>query len=945
MKDLDQFIDEQLFKQSDQYKLIYESVLELVETKKKPEKPAITAVPPIIRRKTTFTDQIGTKPAVASTQVMPPESSQEVPKEEPKSDKKKKAVKICDDVIVPTDIGSAAEYSLALSIIKFLRQKNYLKIPNIKFNGSNTSEKCINDTLEYFLPDESERTKLHGETYKFVQANIDDWSLKNQIDIKNIDFLNLVGLNQKEKKGDRYFYKTSADLYIVSNGIEKGISVKRGSEYFYRGGSVRPSQEFLKNQTEKELYQSAGGGYKKLYSIFDIDSTKVEEYFNEKTFSDREIWSSILIEDFCNQTNNIYNNEEKIKSYFYKLKNLITRYDEKVFLLVDILEPKKVLYPQLLDKFINHIGKITNKKSTDARIFSIAENIKNFQFENIDFSNIEQTQLETIKTLISKNSEESKKFYQDFMNDIKSLNEEEIPNSLKKFIGDYKSSVSNFEKIVNKTINDIKSDPKIIFIKSESVKGEKQQIRIGAYSGLFAIGKLNELFFYLASNKEFKNLEKCFLNLLDISENLLKNSKYIEKFTEPSDNLSENIISSLVLEALNEKELSKITSKISSANPEGFVSVLPSNKTPNSLAVRFEDDESLEKGISKIKSALKSAGYKLHDERILKFDDKRDTTNVMKDGEVIAKVFYRVDIAEREGLAYEHIIGFVLTGKETDQLKNRIDLGPDASREDVLEKLKSDKYKHLFQSALEAKPIIINKIGKIASAESVGSTNNKADFILKTVDGKTAGLSAKYATGEKDNEYKMNKVLGFGTEDDSLVRNPKGDPWWVVGRKTFLEKLKTNTGNFKDKTYDPDYETLDAPAWMVSAKEKNPDVYKETMEQVYGIIRNVLTKNLRRMKPQDLMAFVREADVGKDEENKNYDIFLKVKDGPSGLTVSEVSLENDGSSNFNPQEIVVQDRSDIIIQIPGMEKLTINSVKFKSDMLSSKAGDLKIKTR
>ena len=136
---------------------------------------------------------------------------------------------------------------------------------------------------------------------------------------------------------------------------------------------------------------------------------------------------------------------------------------------------------------------------------------------------------------------------------------------------------------------------------------------------------------------------------------------------------------------------------------------------------------------------------------------------------------------------------------------------------------------------------------------------------------------------------------------------------------------------------------------MKTAKESNPDIYKETMEEVYGSIRNILTKNLKRLGLKGLIAFVNEADLGKEEERNNYDMFLKVMDGPSGLSVTEISLDGvntdgmDGSTNLD--NIVVQDRSDIIIKIPGHQELKINSVKFKSDMLSSKAGDLKIKTR
>jgi hypothetical protein len=44
-------------------------------------------------------------------------------------------------------------------------------------------------------------------------------------------------------------------------------------------------------------------------------------------------------------------------------------------------------------------------------------------------------------------------------------------------------------------------------------------------------------------------------------------------------------------------------------------------------------------------------------------------------------------------------------------------------------------------------------------------------------------------------------------------------------------------------------------------------------------------------------------------------------------------------------QMVIEDGSRIIIKIPGMEDLTINSLKFHSNMLSSSKEDLKIKTR
>ena len=51
------------------------------------------------------------------------------------------------------------------------------------------------------------------------------------------------------------------------------------------------------------------------------------------------------------------------------------------------------------------------------------------------------------------------------------------------------------------------------------------------------------------------------------------------------------------------------------------------------------------------------------------------------------------------------------------------------------------------------------------------------------------------------------------------------------------------------------------------------------------------------------------------------------------------------TTGMNKSDLVRQEDSNIVIDIPGMEPLTIHSVKFHSNMLSGKRDDLKIKTR
>jgi len=410
----------------------------------------------------------------------------------------------------------------------------------------------------------------------------------------------------------------------------------------------------------------------------------------------------------------------------------------------------------------------------------------------------------------------------------------------------------------------------------------------------------------------------------------------------------EELLRKLILEQLNEKELDNVMKTVSAVKADGFSSILPSNKTPNSLAVRFDSEDKVDGGIKKVKTLLRSRGYTLEDERVLKFDSKRDTTTVYKNGESVARLFYRVEDGSREGLAMEHVLAYALTGKITDQLKNRIDLLPDASPEQVKSQLNSEKFAPMLADAQKAALIIQKKIGRVVDAQSTGSTNAKADLVLKTEKGRTVGLSAKFGKDE-ENEYKMNKVLGLGDEDDSLVYNPAGVPWWIIGRKTFLALLKKN-GKVSGKTYDPSPEDLEAPAWMTQAKESNPDIYKLTMETVYERIRQILTKSLQSLSLEELSEFAQEADFGKKEEREAYDMFLKVVSGPEGLRVlivgqDDIDMNKIQKYDMTPEDMVVKEDSNIYIRIPGLPELKINSVKFKSDMLSPKLGDLKIKTR
>jgi len=395
--------------------------------------------------------------------------------------------------------------------------------------------------------------------------------------------------------------------------------------------------------------------------------------------------------------------------------------------------------------------------------------------------------------------------------------------------------------------------------------------------------------------------------------------------------------------ANQEQLIDYLYKKIGSVKDAGIVSVTASNKTDLGLVVRFEDQDSLRKGVKTIKAAIKNSDLSLSDSHIPKFYSAADVTTVeYKDGSAKVYIAYKTDLGIRDGLALEQIVRFLLSGKIDDQLKNRIDLGPKASKKDVINKLKNE-FLDVFRVASISKKKILRKVGEITKVESVGSQNAKADLVIYTRSGKRIGLSIKLVTEEgRGVRFTYNKNLGYGDEtDDNLVRNPSGKPWWLVGRQIFANKVGS-------RKYNPKDDDIECPAWMTKAKEDHPDVYKEAMEEVYAKIREVLTHNLKSLRLKELVDMVNEAHLGVAEERNEYDGFLKLTSTSEGVKLvsqQEAKPDLNKIKTMSKDDIIRNEGANIIIDIPGLEPLTIHSVKFHSNMLSDKRDDLKIKTR
>lgn len=400
--------------------------------------------------------------------------------------------------------------------------------------------------------------------------------------------------------------------------------------------------------------------------------------------------------------------------------------------------------------------------------------------------------------------------------------------------------------------------------------------------------------------------------------------------------------------SLNEnkqKILNKIKKKINSLDKSdlGIISVTPSNKSDAAVVVRCEDKENIESARLAVKSAIEELGLSPHNRVIAKFEPSTESTEVsMNDDSGGIYIVYKYDTGSREGLALEHVMSLLLTKKVTPELKNRLNLPPEASVDEVKQKLKND-FSDILKIGLQGKKLVEDKIGQITDARSEGSRNSKADLILSTADGHTYGLSIKLVTEEgREVRFTYNKNLGYGDdEEDTLVKSPNGRPWWLIGRQIFAKKLgRQFKGNPED---------LEPPGWMTKAKESKKDLYKEAMEEVYSQLREVFVNNLRRMKLKELVDMVKEAKTGGDGEEDYEKLFVLTSDA-DGIRLEQggggqPDIEKIKMSGIGKNDIVKTDGARIIINIPGMQELTIHGLKFHSNMLSPSREGLKIKTR
>lgn len=397
----------------------------------------------------------------------------------------------------------------------------------------------------------------------------------------------------------------------------------------------------------------------------------------------------------------------------------------------------------------------------------------------------------------------------------------------------------------------------------------------------------------------------------------------------------------LLSESIVREELKTYATKfIRELNHPNILSVGNLNRSNNSIIVKIKDSESISDIMEKLHSGFGTNEEIMTNKKSMgRYSDVLEIFYRSKVGKI--NIIVRPKMNNRNGVILEELIAFLLSMKVTSKLLDRLDLPEDSSTKDVIDAAIKD-HRNIYDIAKFAKNLIKNKIPDIKKVETVGSLQNKADIVLTDEDGNKYGISVKMSL-DKNIRFEYNKNLGYGNESNTLVPSPNNKPWWLIGRKLFYSNLK-KSGKVK-QAYNPTEKDIKAPRWLVKAKDQYPEIYKKTIVALYDDIRSVFFKKLRKMKVEKLASMINDSRMGGEEERNSYKAFYKLTYDKKGVTLEKVGKGKTDLTGLTPSKVVKKKGSNIIIEIPGMEPLVINSVKFQSNMLSSNKEYLKLKTR
>jgi hypothetical protein len=315
------------------------------------------------------------------------------------------------------------------------------------------------------------------------------------------------------------------------------------------------------------------------------------------------------------------------------------------------------------------------------------------------------------------------------------------------------------------------------------------------------------------------------------------------------------------------------------------------------------------------------------------------------------RLIYKYDQKTREGLAFEHILAFVLTGKSTKKLKRQLDISINASDVDVEQRLTNLKWKKLVEKAFIAGDVLEKQFdGPIHKAVPVGGAGTKADLILTTAKNEKIAISVKWSRSRSKNIFYFNKDLGDGTEEGSLI--PNDEPWWVTARKNILFLLQKKGIVQQDLVYNPSRTDYSPPDWLILA-QKDVDgqgnlLYNQGIRSTFSTIRHLLVQSLQNKDLFWLASLVREAHIGlpRESDTELYKLIVTTnsvnleKVLPGEPDIAKIEAENLSSKDF-----VKYSGSTLNINIPGMLPTSIHGIKFRDSLISGTKSKLQIKTR
>jgi len=436
--------------------------------------------------------------------------------------------------------------------------------------------------------------------------------------------------------------------------------------------------------------------------------------------------------------------------------------------------------------------------------------------------------------------------------------------------------------------------------------------------------------------------------------------RHFEKLPISFDMLREMVetqMSSPIVEEKTSPLIDKVLEILNFNKDELGISTITQSKT--TFTVRFKNAQTRAQNADKLRAKL-AQEPKLQTKEIQTQRDSVPITVVQLEGHRgNVRLRYKFELTSK-GLPFEHILTFAVTGEVTDKLKKALQLDSGATRQEAEDTLLNDEWVGLLDQAYLSLEKLEATFGPIHAAKAVGGAKGygNADIVLTLSGGSEVGISIKHTIGTKQNVFIFNKDLGLGTEPDSWI--PSGDePWWMVTRKRIFDQLQNAGYLDESEVYDPGPTDTGPPDWLLQSKPKTKKVsqwsepnkfYGYTVSNTYTEIRELLVAHLKGLSLDELAELVNEAHLGKCPPAGSRIPTYKLSASRKKIVLEEVPLCSPDKfliqkEGLTVSDMITQEGAQVRIDVPGMLKLIIRNVKFRTSISAHNLDGLKIKTR